>query len=52
MKKSYYKTLDDIISNENTPFDFKTQIFIRIKKGKLPVLLKNYGTKWYANNIK
>ena len=28
---SYYETLDDIISNENTPLDFKTQIVIRIK---------------------
>ena len=42
---SYYETLDDIISNENTPLDFKTQIVIRIKKGKSPVLLKNYGVK-------
>lgn len=49
---SYYETLDDIISNENTPLDFKTQIVIRIKKGKSPLLLKNYGTKWYDNNIK
>ena len=49
---SYYETLDDIISNENTPLDFKTQIVIRIKKGKSPVLLKNYGVKWYDNNIK
>lgn len=49
---SYYETLDDIISNENTPLDFKTQIVIRIKNGKSPLLLKNYGTKWYDNNIK
>lgn len=49
---SYYETLDDIISNENTPLDFKTQIVIRIKKGKSPLLLKNYGKKWYDNNIK
>lgn len=48
----YEETLDDIISNENTPLDFKTQIILRIKKGESPVLLKNYGVNWYANNIK
>lgn len=48
----YEETLDDIISNENTPLDFKTQIILRIKKGKSPVLLQNYGVNWYDNNIK
>lgn len=48
----YEETLDDIISNENTPLDFKTQIVLRIEKGKSPILLKNYGTNWYNNNIK
>lgn len=48
----YEETLDDIISNENTPLDFKTQIILRIEKGKSPVLLKNYGVNWYENNIK
>lgn len=48
----YEETLDDIISNENTPLDFKTQIILRIKKGKSPVLLQNYGVHWYENNIK
>lgn len=48
----YEEVLDDIISNENTPLDFKTQIVLRIKQGKSPVLLKNYGTNWYNNNIK
>lgn len=48
----YAETLDDIISNENTPLDFKTQIVLRIQQGKTPVLLQNYGTNWYNNNIK
>lgn len=48
----YTETLDDIISNENTPLDFKTQITIQINEGKSPILLKNYGVNWYENNIK
>lgn len=48
----YEENLDDIISNENTPLDFKTQIILRIKKGKSPALLQNYGVNWYENNIK
>lgn len=48
----YEETLDDIISNENTPLDFKTQIILRIKQGKSPILLQNYGVNWYENNVK
>lgn len=48
----YEETLDDIISNENTPLDFKTIIVLKIEKGKSPVLLKNYGVDWYDNNVK
>jgi hypothetical protein len=48
----YQEPLDDIISNENTPLDFNTMITLKIKDGKSPVLLKNYGTNWYDNNIK
>lgn len=48
----YEEKLNDIISNENTPLDFNTQIIIRIKKGKSPILLENYGKDWYNNNVK
>ena len=48
----YEETLDDIISNENTPLDFKTMISLQIQKGKTPVLLTNYGVDWYENNIR
>lgn len=48
----YEEVLDDIISNENTPLDFRTNITIKIVNGKSPVLLKNYGKDWYKNNIK
>lgn len=58
--KEYFKitpqkhdeVLDDIISNENTPLDFKTSITLQIIKGKSPVLLQNYGLDWYKNNIR
>ena len=47
----YDETFDDIFSNDNTPLDFNTYINIQIEKGKTPILLKNYGTDWYKNNI-
>jgi hypothetical protein len=47
----YPEPLDDIISNENNPLDFNTMITLKINEGKSPVLLKNYGTNWYENNI-
>jgi regulator of protease activity HflC (stomatin/prohibitin superfamily) len=47
----YDEQFDDIFSNDNTPLDFDTYINIQIQKGKTPILLKNYGTNWYKNNI-
>lgn len=47
----YDEKFDDIFSNDNTPLDFDTYINIQIQKGKSPILLKNYGTHWYENNI-
>ncbi|NDV64024.1 SPFH domain-containing protein [Bacteroides sp. 224] len=46
------EVLDDIISNENTPLDFKSIIVLKVKDGKSPILLENYGVNWYDNNIK
>ena len=48
----YEEKLDDIISNENTPLDFQTKNILKVKSGKTPILLKNYGTNWYNTNIK
>ncbi len=48
----YEETLDDIISNDNTPLDFQTQIVLKVQPGKTPILLKNYGTNWYKNNVR
>lgn len=47
----YDEKFDDIFSNSNTALDFSSYITIQIISGKTPVLLKNYGTKWYENNI-
>lgn len=47
----YDEVFDDIFSNDNTPLDFNTYINIQIEQGKTPILLKNYGVKWYKNNI-
>lgn len=47
----YKEPFDDIFSNDNTPLDFDSYITIQIQKGKTPILLKNYGEKWYENNI-
>lgn len=47
----YDEKFDDIFSNDNTPLDFDTYINIQIERGKTPILLKNYGTGWYRNNI-
>lgn len=47
----YTEVFDDIFSNNNTPLDFNSYITIQIQSGHTPVLLKNYGKSWYANNI-
>lgn len=47
----YDETFDDIFSNDNTPLDFSTYIVIQVEKGKTPILLQNYGSDWYKNNI-
>ena len=47
----YDETFDDIFSNDNTPLDFSTYIVIQVEKYKTPILLQNYGSDWYKNNI-
>lgn len=55
----YFKTtpqrydlpFDDIMSNDNTPLDYGTYVTLQIKKGKSPMLLKNYGVDWFKNNV-
>lgn len=43
--------MEDLASNDNTPLDFHTVIITQIKKGKSPVLLKNYGKDWFNTNL-
>lgn len=47
----YNENFDDIFSNNNTPLDFHSYIRIKIKEGEAWKLYKNYGEKWYENNI-
>ena len=47
----YDVNFDDIMSNDNTPLDYSTYITLQVIPGKSPVLMKNYGVDWFANNI-
>lgn len=44
-------TLDDLFSDDNTPLDFHTVIITQIEQGKSPILLQNYGEKWFDTNL-
>ena len=48
---AYNEHIEDAYSNDNTQLDWDIQIKLKIKKGKTPILYKNYGVKWYENNI-
>lgn len=43
--------MNDLVSNDNTPLDFHTVVITKIKTGKSPILLENYGTDWFNTNI-
>jgi len=47
----YYVEFNDIMSNDNTPLDYSTNVTLQIEPGKSPILLKNYGSDWFINNI-
>ena len=47
----YDIVFDDIMSNDNTPLDYATYITLQVIPGKSPVLMQNYGTKWFDYNI-
>ena len=44
-------TLDDLFSDDNTPLDFHTVIITQIEQGKSPILMQNYGEKWFDTNL-
>lgn len=43
--------MEDLVSNDNTPLDFHTAIITKVKEGKSPVLLENYGVDWFNTNL-
>lgn len=43
--------LDDLFSDDNTPLDFHSVIVTQIVSGKSPILLSNYGEKWFETNL-
>ena len=47
----YDESFTDIMSSDNTPVDLTAHVLIRINKGESPILIKNFGVKWYENDI-
>lgn len=47
----YSELFDDAITNNNTPVDLEAYLTLQLKKGSSPVLHKDFGNKWYENNI-
>lgn len=48
---AYDEHIEDAYSDDNTQLDFDIQIILQVERGKSPLLIKNYGTDWYKNNI-
>ena len=48
----YTEVFDDVFCDDNTPLDLSAHITLKIADGKSPILHKNYGPDWYANNVK
>lgn len=48
---AYDEHIEDAYSDDNTQLDFDIQIILQVQAGKSPMLIKNYGTEWYTNNI-
>lgn len=42
---------DNMIPSDNTPVSFTAYLKCQIIKGKTPELYKNFGVKWYKNNL-
>jgi uncharacterized membrane protein YqiK len=49
--QKFQVNMEDLVSNDNTPLDFHTVIVAQIKQGQSPILLENYGIKWFDTNI-
>ena len=42
---------DDLVTSDNTRVDFKIHLIFQHQQGQTPLLVKNFGPKWYKNNI-
>jgi regulator of protease activity HflC (stomatin/prohibitin superfamily) len=47
----FTEDFDDVITNDNNPVDFTSYIILKINDGESPKLHKNFGSKWYTNNV-
>ena len=47
----FTEEFDDVITNDNNPVDFTSFIILRINEGESPKLHKQFGEKWYTNNV-
>ena len=43
---------DDLITSDNNPVDFSIHMTFRHQKGQTPILVDQFGSNWYANNVK
>ena len=41
----------NMIPSDNTPVSFSVYLKCQIRKGETPILYKNFGADWYANNL-
>lgn len=48
----YDESYDDIFTADNNPVTFNSYCILQIERGKSPILYKNWGEKWYLNNVK
>ena len=48
---AYDEHIEDAYSNDNTQLDWDIQIILQVQSGRSPILISNYGSDWYKNNI-
>jgi len=47
----YDEEFNDVITQNNTPVNLQVTLSLQIESGKSPILYKNFGLKWFENNI-
>lgn len=48
---AYDEHIEDAYSNDNTQLDWDIQIILQVQSGRSLILISNYGSDWYKNNI-